>query len=498
MEQQEGPQWSASALKQFFHYADSLMFWKDLDGRYMMVNHLFLRYFGLEEQQIIGYYDKDILNEPMLSMVRGHEQQVLTRRGVYTIEEQITLADRAYTFLTKRFPLFNNHGKITGIGGIATDITEQQVRQNRLSRLESQQAEIELAMYAGEQQVRLMLEGSPVTLFTHDRDLRYTWMYNTAPGFANDFFIGKTDWDFIPPAVAEQLTRAKRRALDEGITVTDEFEIFVDGTPTIYELRAMPIRNEANEVVGLRCMGIDRTEQRRLERRLAQTQKLAALGRLASGLAHDFNNSLQIVHASLTLIRDMLPVNHEAQADLDVARKALHNATGLIEQLRKLERSQPERRTRLDLNEIIANALPLMRRVLHKQIELVPALSPSPCVVLANQTQLEQVLLNLCMNANDAIHGSGTLNITTICIPAGETPVVRMVVSDTGMGMDAQTLERIFEPDFTTKQQGTGLGLFMCYTIVHEHGGTITASSVPGVGTQFVIELSLLVDETTT
>jgi PAS domain S-box-containing protein len=485
------------ALQQFFEHAASAMFWKTLEGRYLMVNKLFLHLLGLEEHQVIGRYDRDILDPDILALVRGNEQRMLFLGASYTGEEQLMLTGKQYVFLTTLFPLFDTGGKINSIGGIATDITEQRERQQRLHRLETEQAEIEFAFQGVEEQIRLTLDGSPVTLYTHDRDLRYTWIYNLPSGLARDFFIGKTDWDFIPHAVAEQLTRLKQRALDEQVTVTGEVEIMVDDMPTTYELRAVPMFNQQQEVIGLRCMGIDRTAQRRLERNLAQAQKLAALGRLASGLAHDFNNSLQIVGASLSLIREELPSEHPFHADLNVARQALRSASQLIEQLRQLDSSRPVQRQPIDLNTIIEQVAPLAQRALGKKANLVLALDQTPCLILANQGQLEQVLLNLCINSAEAMDDMGTVTVSTVRISFGNAEMVRWQLQDTGKGMDPQTLEQIFEPHFTTKQGGGGIGLFMCYTTITEHEGTISASSIPGVGTQFVIEFPAYVPPAT-
>jgi PAS domain S-box-containing protein len=251
------------------------------------------------------------------------------------------------------------------------------------------------------------------------------------------------------------------------------------------------------ETIGV---GRDVTERKDLEAQLLQSQKLQAVGQLAGGIAHDFNNILHSMLGSLDVLRDDLPPGSPARPFLEHIQASADRGAALTRQLLAFGRRQTIDRRPLDLNLVVTGMLDLLQRSIGERIRLTFTPGPGPHHVLADPTHIEQVLLNLCVNARDAIAGNGAITIATAVrstvdgAPGAESAAVRRVVltvADDGCGMTDEVRARIFEPFFTTKApgMGTGLGLATVFGIVSQHDGTIECDSAPGRGTVFTILL---------
>jgi PAS domain S-box-containing protein len=253
------------------------------------------------------------------------------------------------------------------------------------------------------------------------------------------------------------------------------------------------------------CADIDITERKALERRLFQAEKLESIGQLAGGVAHDFNNLLTAILGFAELAQGRLPKDHPAQQDLERIVQASVRAANLVRQLLGFARKQLTQPRPISVNAVIQDLLPLLQRSLGENIRLQLNLTDAENTVFMDPAQFEQVVMNLVLNARDAMHnkGGGTLTITTLrCtytkellpmpereeLPHGEC--VCLVVEDTGEGIPAEIRERIFEPFFSTKGIGnTGLGLATVYGIVRQNKGFVTVESEVGVGTRFTVSL---------
>jgi len=249
-------------------------------------------------------------------------------------------------------------------------------------------------------------------------------------------------------------------------------------------------------------IGQDITQRKRLEAQLIQAQKMESIGRLAGGVAHDFNNLLTPILGYAEMLLYEIPPEHLHYTFLTQIREAAERARNLVRQLLAFSRKQVLHITAVNLNTVISSFEKMLRRMIGEDIQLETALDPSIGPVKADVSQLEQVLLNLAVNARDAMSEGGKLTIETselyldegyAKIKAEVTPgrYIMLAVSDTGQGMDTETLKKIFEPFFTTKDKfkGTGLGLSTVYGIVKQHGGFIYVYSEPGAGSTFKIYL---------
>ena len=305
---------------------------------------------------------------------------------------------------------------------------------------------------------------------------------------------------FAAIIASEDQERVRRRlaaAAREGGALELDFRTRgPDGRPRWFTMRGRTVEGaEGRRLVGLVQ---DVTERRHLQEQLQQSQKMEAIGRLAGGIAHDFNNLLTAILGYARFALNRLPPGDPIAADVGEIHRAGERAATLTQQLLAYSRRQMLQPVVLDVNETVTNLASLLGRLLGEHIELVLSLQPGTGSILADRASLEQVVVNLAVNARDAMPTGGRLTIATEPAelggarpePLAQLPVgayVRLSVSDTGHGMDAETLAQVFEPFFTTKEvgKGTGLGLAMVFGTVSQSGGGVTVASAPGQGASF-------------
>ena len=284
-----------------------------------------------------------------------------------------------------------------------------------------------------------------------------------------------------------------------------------DGRPITVRLSGRTVRDARRQVVALQMIAEDVTERAALELQLLQSQKMEAVGRLAGGVAHDFNNLLTVIKGYGELMLGELKANDPMRAEVEEIQKAADRAASLTRQLLAFSRRQVMAAKVIDLNSVVENMDKLLRRLLGENIELNTLLAAKLGAVKADPGQIEQVIMNLAVNARDAMPDGGKLTIETVNLDldsfyarepvnVAAGPYVMIAVSDTGVGMDADTQSRIFEPFFTTKEQGkgTGLGLSTVYGIIKQSGGYIWVYSEPGRGTTFKVYLPRVAEEAET
>jgi two-component system, cell cycle sensor histidine kinase and response regulator CckA len=311
--------------------------------------------------------------------------------------------------------------------------------------------------------------------------------YPAASWYADPDFL----FDVVHPDDREWVWEARRGSAEEHDTSLVYRVVGSDGRVHKVQSDRIVVRDEAGTPQRTIGFWVDITERARLEERLRQAQKIEAIGRLAGGIAHDFNNLLVALRGYGELALEEVG-NGEldtAAADLREVLDVVAHGEDLTRRILAFARGRVSEPELLDVNKVVSGAESLLRRLIGESITMTSTLAPAPVLVRADGCQLEQVLVNLVVNARDAMPDGGLLRI----VVAFEEPRFAMLeVSDTGCGMDDTTLAQIFEPLFTTKQSnGTGFGLATVHEIVTGSGGRIDVTSTPGCGTAFTVRLPL-------
>jgi two-component system cell cycle sensor histidine kinase/response regulator CckA len=298
-----------------------------------------------------------------------------------------------------------------------------------------------------------------------------------------------------------------RASLEGGVPLLPhEYRVQrADGSVRVLSGTVTTERDVSGKVVRLVGSVQDVTERRLLEAQLREAQKLEAIGRLAGGVAHDFNNLLTVILGFVETMLDGMPEGDRQRGGAEQIRLAARRAAGLTQQLLAFGRRQMFRLEVFDLNEVLGEMREILRRLIGEQIEITISPGARVATIKADRGQIEQVVLNLALNARDAMPAGGRLAIATANVdppggwPAGAAaaPCLVLTVTDTGIGMSPELQAHIFEPFYTTKDvgQGTGLGLATVHGIVSQTGGRIEVRSAPGQGTRFLVHLPCAVDE---
>lgn len=377
------------------------------------------------------------------------------------------------------------------LDGVVTDI-EQRKR-------------AEEALRASELKYRSLAENLEQCVFLKDHELRYVaanQRFCDALGRSEADIVGKTDRDLYPLHLAAKYQADDRLILRDGRRLELEEENLVHGQPRMVRVVKTPVMDDQGAIVGVLGIFWDVTDQRLLESKVRQIQKMEAVGQLAGGVAHDFNNLLTVILGNVSLLRaHRMPEEVENEL-LTTTEKAALRAAELTSKLLGFSRRTSLRLVETNLNACVEETVMILRRTIDPAITIEVDAAPNLWTVYADLSQMNQVLMNLCLNARDAMPKGGRLRIETrngvldeeYARGHGEArpgEFVRLRVEDTGHGMPPEVRQRIFEPFFTTKEagRGTGLGLAMVFGIVQQHKGWIDCYSEVNRGTQFDIYL---------
>jgi len=386
-----------------------------------------------------------------------------------------------------------------GLGFVAvTTLLLYAVLRRRLEAMEESRRAVE----ASERRFAAFMDNLPVAAFLRDRHGRYVyanryWIDNLARG---DEWVGRTPQTFFDPNVVKVADEDHARILAGEPIAERVMTIRIRGQDRTFLVRRFPVPAGEELLVG--AFAVDITEQRRLEEHLRQAARMETIGLLASGVAHDFNNLLAVITGYSGVLAQPGADPQELARASEEIRRAADRASHLISQLLMFSRRPSGRPLPFDLNGVIDALVSVVEKLLGSKIRIVPDLEPSLPPLQADRSQAEQILMNLIVNARDAMPSGGTILISTRAVTLADEAeagrlglapgrYARLTVRDEGHGMDAETQARIFEPFFTTKEpgRGTGLGLTSVYGIVKSCGGAIRVESAPGAGTKFEIDL---------
>lgn len=463
---------------------------------------------GLPREQVLGRNLAELLPEVRIADNRYARYLEVLRTGVpQQIEHDIDHPRLGRRHLRVRiFPVLD------GVGMIASDATEQQ--------------EIERQLRESRNLLQAVFDTVPHWVFVKDREARFIMVnrrYSEWFGLEPEDFVGHLYAELNSIADSPRLEESDhmreqialsddmdRIALQEGRLNRLEFHMLDHaGNPMFRMVTKMPLRDDAGEVVGIVGISEDVTDRHQLEAQLRQSQKMEVVGNLAGGMAHDFNNALQIIQGFTELALESAGERNEIAVNLHRVLEAAKSASAVIQQLLAFSRRQVLERKLINLNKLVSDQMEMLRRIIRQDIELILEVADRPTIVEGDQGLLAQVLVNLCVNARDAMADGGRITIRLSYLEpdaaflrrhkwAKSTAYVLLQVSDTGTGIPLEAQEHIFEPFYTTKEvgKGTGLGLSTVYGILQQHDGMVTCESTPGKGTTFSLYLPGVADGT--
>jgi len=442
---------------------------------------------GLRPGELVGLSLSDYFQttDPDYPLIAAHRRALEGERAAlwFPWNERI--------FQAHLEPLPGGGRQIRGVLGLAVDVTEQECAERE--RL------------ASEQRYRRLFEDALDVIFTLDLRGNFTSLNRAAErvsGYKRSELLGASVNRLLEPEAARYVAERIQRAL--GGETTAEFELPIltkDGRRVFLDVSAR-LQFVNGRPAGVQGIARDITERKRLEEQVRQTQRLEAIGELAGGVAHDFNNLLSAILGYADLLKANSKSGELVYEAAGVIQNAGERAQQLSARLLGYARRGKSQHTAVDVHALLDELLALLERTLPKDITLVKSFGCPQATVMGDPGQLQQVFMNLALNARDAMPQGGTLSLLTELVEldtetfrllgaAGPGPHVKISVSDTGVGIAPEILPRLFEPFFTTKGRsgGTGMGLAMVYGIVKNHGGAVEVHSQPSRGATFAVYL---------
>ena len=464
----------------------------DRHGAVQMMNAVAERLTGFAEAEARGQLVESvfhIVNETSRRTVENPIRRVLRDGNIVGLANHTVLISKTGSHIPiddSGAPITRSDGSASGVVLVFRDVSERKQALDTARRLAA------IVETSDDAIIGKTLEGI-ITTWNRGAERLF--------GYSAEEMIGSPIARLIPPDRAHEMRQILTR-IGSGENV-DHFEtvrITKDGRLLSVSLTVSPIRDEEGHIVGASKIARDITHERQLEMTLRQTQKMEAVGRLAGGVAHDFNNLLTVILGYAATINSKLDSESPLQPAVAEILRAADQAASLTGQLLAFGRKQVTQARVFDLSGLVRDMKNMLQRLIGEDIDLSVIADADPCLVKADSSHLTQVLMNLAINARDAMPGGGKLTIETHNLlreqedlgrhgvrPAGRYTM--LAVTDTGAGIDAETQSHMFEPFFTTKDsgKGTGLGLATVYGIVQQHTGWIDVYSEPGHGATFKV-----------
>ncbi len=472
---------SERQLHAILDHSPAMIYVSDRQGRLVMVNREYERRSNRTAAELIGRTVAEILPKDQADLLRAYDERVIAQNQAVQFEVDVG-SEKPLAYFSLKFPLTDSDGNVTGLCGIATDIS---------ARKEAEEA-LRLSQDRFEKVFRAATIAITITRQSDGHIIDANPAAEALSGYPLSEMLGKTTTELGWWADEDGRDRAFSALRSNG---SRNFEARLRDRQG--KLHDVLMTLEVIELAGQSCyvsLAQEVTELKHLNLRLERVHKMEALGRLAGGIAHDFNNILTAINGYSRLVLDAAPPGSPIHASAIHIERAAARAAGLTQQLLVFGRQQVQERAVVDLNAAVRNLLAMLRRLIDEDVKLETTLDHDAGAVEIDPAQLEQVILNLTLNARDAMPNGGRLRIATAATgsPGDDgDAMVRLTVEDDGEGIDEETRTRIFEPFFTTKDvgKGTGLGLATVYGIVTQLGGRIAVSSEPGSGARFDVFL---------
>jgi PAS domain S-box-containing protein len=477
-------------------------FW-DLSGGLTEANDAFLRTVGYSRQDLLsGNVSWTSMTPPEYRAADAHAVEQLAQSGTFqAYEKEYVRKDGERVAVLIAGAAFEDYSQ-QGVAFIL-DLTERKAAEAELARSEEVLREQASLLDLTHDSIFVRGMDDVITYWNHGSEELYGWHREEA--------VGRTAHQLLQTRFPEPLAQVDAQLLSTGRWEGELVHTKRDGVQVVVASRWALQRDEDGNAAAVLETNNDVTEQRNrerereeMQRRLQQAAKMEAVGRVAGGIAHDFNNVLGVILGYGEPLAEETPAGSSLRRYAQNVMTAANRGRALVEQILVYSRSQRGKRARVDISDVVAETLELVRGSLPANIRLDSSTPESPPVVLGDPTQLHQVIMNLCSNAIQAMNGGGTLRVALdVADVAAERSLSHgtlaagrhacLSIDDHGSGMDEATLARIFEPFFTTKEvgRGTGLGLSIVYAIVADSGGAIDVKSAVGQGSTFTVYLPL-------
>ncbi|MGD9946921.1 MAG: PAS domain S-box protein [Desulfobulbus sp.] len=491
-----------SHLRNLLQTVPALIWMKDPQGIYLSCNSRFERFIGQKEATIIGQTDFNFFEQKEAEWFHAYDQKAIDNKAASINEEWITYADDGHRELleTIKTPMYDADGQLLGVLGIAWDITEKKRVEEELLKERSRF-------------INLVDSVDGIVWETDARTLTFTYVSREAQrllGYPIDDWSGdRFWWQHLHPEDRERVYGATVDATAKGEDHELSYRFLAADGRTVWIQDRINVVLENGQPRWRRGIMVDTTQEKEaehrrhtLENQLRQAQKIEAVGRLAGGVAHDFNNQLSVILGYADLIQQSHVTEEKRHAYINQIIRAASQSRDITRQLLAFSRQEEITPQVLDLNLLVKGIKKGLGRLIREDIRVEVRTTPDLWPVFMDSTQLDQILMNLIVNARDAIVGHGLVSIETanVTLDAGFTDqypdfapgdYVQLSIRDTGKGMTRETMLHIFEPFFTTKEtgKGTGLGLATVYGIVTQNKGQIVVQSRLGKGTTFRVFL---------
>ncbi len=482
----------------------------DLDGTIVQVNSQAQELFGYDREELIGQKVEMLVPDRYRGQHHHHREGFAQAPKTRRMGADLDLYGRRRN--GSEFPVEISLSPVsTGKGALVLSAIRDISDRKRITE-ELRRANEELHRRSAEQigeyrsRLALIIDSSEDAILSKDLNGIITSWNKGAEriyGYTPEEVIGKHISILTPGDRPDEVQKILQKIAEgESIEHYESVRLAKDGRRLDISISVSPMRNAADEITGASVIARDITAQKRAESQVRQAQKMEAIGRLAGGVAHDFNNILGIINACAEFLRDRIDPAAEPSVYVENIKKAIERGTSLTKQMLAFSRTSAIQPRILDLNERLREISKLLRPLLGDDVEILIVPRSISAVVEADPGQLDQIVVNLAVNARDAMPRGGKFILETGAVKFDESfseqhqamapgKYVMLAVSDTGSGMDEATVSRIFEPFFTTKEagKGTGLGLATVYGIVKQSAGHIMVYSEPGQGTTFKIYL---------